>query len=134
MSLCLLVVDSDLGFAFWLAKILDNAGYEAFPAREIHEAFVLLREMPSLESNLRMIIVNSDQPSAEKLVSYCRRHGQPDLVVIWLLDNGDVPVEETATRDVQRRKPADATTPECKELLVTIGRLLASRRTGSYPT
>lgn len=127
MSLCLLVVDRDLGFAFWLAKVLDNAGYEAFPARGVHEAFTLLRVVPSLETNLRMIIINSDQPSGGHLVSNCR-NGQPDLQVVWLRDHAD-DAEDMEAPDIQRRKPADATTPECKELLVTIGRLLAFRPT-----
>ena len=129
MSLCLLVVDSDLGFAFWLAQLLDDAGYEAFPARETQAALALLREMPPLESNLRMIIIRSDQPDARHFIAHCRRR-QPGLRVVWLRDQADVLAEEPDTHDIQLFKPADAAAPECKALLVTIERLLALRPTG----
>ena len=129
MSLCLLVVDSDLGFAFWLAQVLDDAGYEAFPARETQAALVLLHEMPPLQSNLRMIIIRSDQPGARHLIAQCRR-SQPGLRVIWLRDPADGLAEEPETHDIQLFKPADAAAPECKALLVTIERLLALRPTG----
>jgi hypothetical protein len=37
-----LLVDSDLGFVFWLGHALDSAGYEALPAKSVSDAIALL--------------------------------------------------------------------------------------------
>ena len=36
MDTSILLIDSDLGLLFWLGRILDHAGYQAFPARSVH--------------------------------------------------------------------------------------------------
>jgi hypothetical protein len=122
MRPCLLVVDSDLGFAFWLGKVLDSAGYQTFPARDVSAAFVLLREIAGLESNLRMIIANDTQPDTERLIAHCRR--QSSIVhVVWLRDRDPA---ATGPPSTAWAKPAGEAMDECKELLVAIGQLLAS--------
>ncbi|HKE24889.1 MAG TPA: hypothetical protein VKB88_21150 [Bryobacteraceae bacterium] len=40
-----LIIDGDLGFVFWLGKLLADAGYQALPAKGFSEANALLDEM-----------------------------------------------------------------------------------------
>ena len=40
-----LVIDSDLGFVFWLGRGLDQAGYPSFPAKSVPNAKTLLNEL-----------------------------------------------------------------------------------------
>ncbi len=40
-----LIVDDDLGFAFWLGQVLDRAGYETWPARSVTAAKSLMTEV-----------------------------------------------------------------------------------------
>ena len=65
-----MIVNSDLGFVFWLGALLDNAGYRAIPARRVRDA-VLLLERFSLEPDL--LIVDPSLPGADLLVEHYRR-------------------------------------------------------------
>jgi hypothetical protein len=38
----ILLIDSDLGFVFWLGHILSGAGFEALPAKSVADAIALL--------------------------------------------------------------------------------------------
>ena len=38
----ILIVDSDLGFVFWLGRALHDAGYEALPAKDVPEATAII--------------------------------------------------------------------------------------------
>lgn len=123
MGSCLLVVDNDLGFAFWLARVLDGAGYQAFPARDVYAAFVLLREIAGLDSDMRMIIIGNTQSDAGSLVAHCRKRS-PDLQVVWLRDGADS--TSNGKEATAWARPAGPGVDECKDLLVAIGRLLAA--------
>src|SRR5882724_4454329 len=56
-----LIVDRDLGFVFWLGRALDDAGYQALPAKGIGDATELLGHM-NLEIDL--LIVSPSMPGA----------------------------------------------------------------------
>jgi hypothetical protein len=120
---CLLVVESDLGFAFWLAKVLDGAGCQTFPARDVPAAFVLLRDVAGLESNVRIIIVGDGQMDADRLIAHCRQRS-PDLNVV-VLSPGAAAAPQNG--DLAPWSTPGQPTDDCRELLVAIGRLLASR-------
>ena len=51
-----LIIDSDLGFVFWLGRILQGAGCEVIPAKSSAEASVLLSE---LSTGVDLLIVDS---------------------------------------------------------------------------
>jgi hypothetical protein len=40
-----LIIDNDLGSVFWLGHVLEAAGYDAFPARSLSDANLLLKEL-----------------------------------------------------------------------------------------
>jgi len=60
-----LVVDSDLGFVFWLGRLLTEAGYEAFPAKTAKDAMELV---PTLELAVDLLVVNPAQPGIINLI------------------------------------------------------------------
>jgi len=77
-----LLVDSDLGFAFWLGHALDQAGYEALPARTVADALKLLAE---LQVTVDLVIVNVAIPATDSLIAALRAD-QPLLKVIAVYD------------------------------------------------
>jgi hypothetical protein len=74
-----LIVDSDLGFIFWLAEVLVEAHYQPWPACSALEAMSLVsrRRLNSLD----LLIVNPSLRGASDLMNNLRRT-QPDLKVL----------------------------------------------------
>jgi ActR/RegA family two-component response regulator len=70
MNPVILLVDSDLGFLFWLGQALDQAGYEAFPAMTVSDAATLLRE---LHLTVDLLILNCSSEGAETFLNMMRR-------------------------------------------------------------
>jgi hypothetical protein len=56
-----LLVDDNLGFAFWLGQALDRAGYETWPARSVPAAESLLEEVPLA---VDLLVINASLPRA----------------------------------------------------------------------
>ena len=100
MDTSILLIDSDLGLLFWLGRILDHAGYQAFPARSVPDAVALLRE---LHLTVGVLILNCSLPEAEDLVPTLRRSYR-FLKVICL--NGDRHHRCISGTDAVCRKPA----------------------------
>ncbi len=73
-----LIIDSDLGFVFWLGKTLDAAGYQTLPARNASDASALLSQ-PDARPDL--LIVNPSLPGIDSLIGRLRR-SQEDLKII----------------------------------------------------
>ena len=99
MKPAILVVDCDLGFVFWLGRILDGAGYEAFPARNVPDALKLITEL-HLSANL--IIINYSLSGAATLIATIRR-AQKSLKVMALVKDASGPTPPAA--DAQYCKP-----------------------------
>jgi len=117
-----LLIDEDLAFGFWLAKALDLAGYEAYPARNVPDAITLLSEM---QMEPRVLILGGASAGADALVALCRvRH--KDMRVIRLLEGSDAPGYWAWNVDAECRKPARRTKEECAEMLLAIDQILAS--------
>jgi len=78
----ILLVDSDLGFTFWLGQLLDEAGYEAFPAKSIADAIQLLDQ---LKFQIDLLVLN---PALEGAVSFAAvlRHSQPHIKIVAVHD------------------------------------------------
>lgn len=78
-----LVVDNDLGFAFWLGHALDEAGYYALPAVSVAGASRVLTEL-GLAAEL--VVINAALPNAAIFIADLRL-SQPMLKVVAVLDD-----------------------------------------------
>ncbi len=65
----ILLVDSDLGFIFWLGHVLDAAGYIALPAKSVPDAIVLLVQH---RLTISLLVLNSSLAGAASLVEVMR--------------------------------------------------------------
>ena len=102
----ILLVDSDLGFTFWLGQLLDEAGYEAFPAKSIADAIQLLDQ---LKFQIDLLVLN---PALEGASSFAAvlRHSQPHVKIVAVHDPevfGEWP-EMDGSRAKTRRTDAEA--------------------------
>jgi DNA-binding response OmpR family regulator len=70
MDGAILLIDQDLGLLFWLGRVLDHAGYQAFPARTVPDALALLGE---LHLTIGMLILDCSLPGAENLITALRK-------------------------------------------------------------
>jgi DNA-binding NtrC family response regulator len=95
-----LIVDSDLGFVFWLGQELDAAGYRAFPARSVTDATALLGE---LKIGVDLLIVNPALPHAAGFVETLGGSNN-DLKVVAVSDNESV-LDIVRNIDRHCRKP-----------------------------
>lgn len=84
MSTAILLIDTDLGFLFWLGSALDQGGYQAFPARSVPDAIQLLAE---LHLTVGAVILNCDLPGAEQLIVRMR-HSRKNLKILALGEPG----------------------------------------------
>lgn len=62
-----LIVDDDLGFAFWLGQALDRAGYETWPARSVTAAKSLLKEV---RLAVDLLVITASLPRAVAFANY----------------------------------------------------------------
>jgi DNA-binding response OmpR family regulator len=77
----ILIVDSDLGFVFWLGQALFKVGFEVFPAKAVPDALTLLSEcVPALD----LLIINFSLPGAPDFVTALRL-AQDNVKVIALV-------------------------------------------------
>lgn len=78
----ILLVDSDLGFTFWLGQLLDQAGYEAFPAKSVADAIQLLDQ---LKFQIDLLLLN---PAVEGAVRFAAvlRHSRPQIKIVAIHD------------------------------------------------
>jgi DNA-binding response OmpR family regulator len=85
MDGAILLIDRDLGLLFWLGRVLDHAGFQAFPARSVPDAVSLLAE---LHLTISVLILDCCLPGTEDLITTLRR-SRKYLKVICL--GGDEP-------------------------------------------
>lgn len=79
----MLLVDHDLGFVFWLGRLVDKIGYEAYPAKSVRDAFELISK---LHLFISLVIVNQSMPEAAFLIRWLRGANK-DLKVILTGEN-----------------------------------------------
>lgn len=123
VNTAVILIDNDLAFAFWLAKALDQAGYEAFPARSVPDAIALLADMPM---NPRLLILGGPPAGADALVARWRiRH--KDLRVMSLVDDSDLMMYNPFFGvDLECRKPVGRKEEDRAELLLAVDHICAS--------
>ena len=81
-----LLVDHDLGFVFWLGRVLDKLGYEAYPARSVRDACELISK---LHLTISLLIVSRSTPEAALLIKWLR--GANKGLRVILTGENDVP-------------------------------------------
>ena len=82
-----LIVDDDLGFAFWLGQALDRTGYETWPARSVSAAESLLSEVRLV---VDLLVINASLPRARAFAAHVGR-SRADFNVIAICEgSGDV--------------------------------------------
>jgi len=121
----IVLIDSDLGFLFWLGQALDHAGYEAFPARNMPDVLEIISEF---HLTLTLAIVNGALPGAEALVRQLRETN-PGLPVLWLVDSPDLPVPDISDDTLYSDciKPAHLTEDAKTDLLRRVHNILQPR-------
>jgi ActR/RegA family two-component response regulator len=79
-----LLIDSDLGFVFWLGRVLDRSGYEVFPAKSVSDALKLVGK---LHLTVQLLITNASLPGVAPLIQVLR--DTEDSLKVILLDESE---------------------------------------------
>ncbi|MEO8592847.1 MAG: hypothetical protein ABI759_05970 [Candidatus Solibacter sp.] len=119
-----LIVTDDLGFAYWLGQTLDQARYEAWPARSVAAAELLLAE---LQLAVDLLVVAASMPGASTLMTYLGAF-KNDFKVIAVCDEEAHALEQLAMVSVVRRKPRTVDSSVKREWVRLITGLLADAR------
>jgi hypothetical protein len=96
-----LIIDDDLGFVFWLGRILADAGCQPLPAKGVSEACAWLSE---LNTEIDLLIVNPSLAGAADFTKTLRRSGR-NVRILAALSNEDQPADQTQDADIVIRKP-----------------------------
>jgi DNA-binding response OmpR family regulator len=80
VNTAVLVLDQDLGFAFWLGRALDQEGFQAFPARSVSNAVELLS---TLHLTVSLVIIKHSLPCAEHFIAKLRS-SPPGVKVVMI--------------------------------------------------
>jgi len=116
-----LIVDEDLGFVFWLGRLLNDAGFQVWPARSSADAAELLRE---LNTDIDLLIINPNSRGAQDFIEERRRAGSVKTIAI------QTPDEETASLpgiDADLVKPRQPDELSEFEWVTLVRRLLRER-------
>jgi len=96
-----LIVDADLGFGFWLGRGLDQAHYQAFPAKTVADAVALVGEV---RVEVDLLVIDPALPDAAELIESLRRSNERLRVVALIGDQPQLPAL-AARVDLCCRKP-----------------------------
>ena len=102
MAETVIIVENDLGFAFWLGHTLDGAGYNALPAVSVAAANSLVAE---LGIAVDLVVINACVADAASFISNLRA-ARPACRVIALVDNPDDPPASSPYADLVEHRPA----------------------------
>ena len=115
-----LILDSDLAFAFWLGQLLDQAQYDAFPAKSCEDATELLNE---LNVGIDVLVLNFGLRGARDFATALRR-SQSHLKILAAVGDGEELSAIFPEADVSKKKPSSAVDCSKSEWLRTIEGLL----------
>lgn len=110
-----LVVDSDVGFVFWLGQGLSQAGYAVIPAESVRRAKALLHQA---KIAVDLLVVNTAVRDAAGLVESLRRLNL-NLKVVVLIDNQSEQ-DQIANADVRCPKPLGTDESTRQDLMAQI--------------
>jgi len=118
-----LIVDNDLSFAFWLGRALDQAGYDAFPARNVVNAIRLLKELKIVPD---LMIITGACLGESSFLSELRQT-QSGLTIIAVLDDPGLERGTFPRADLVEYKPAQIEEGALREWVGTVETVFAAR-------
>ena len=98
----ILILDHNVGFVFWLGKILGEAGHQAIPALDIQEASTLIG---SLGLTLDVLIMNPAAQGAAEFIVTLRREHEGLRVIAAVEDPAETRITIAEVDGVGRRPP-----------------------------
>jgi hypothetical protein len=116
-----LIVDGDLGFVFWLGQGLDEAGYQALPAKSCEAATDLLNQ---LKVEIDVLILGASCAGA-RLFAEALRRSQRRLKVIVAVGDLEEPSSTFPGVDAAKRRFSRRDEPSRLEWLETIEAVLS---------
>ena len=117
-----LILDTEIAFAFWLGQALIQAGYDAFPARSCEDAIELLNE---LNVGIDLLVLNFRLGGARDFAAALRR-SQSQLKVLVAVGDEEEPGTVFPEADAAKKKPSSAVDCSKIEWLRTIESLLVA--------
>lgn len=114
-----LLLHEDLGFVFWLGHVLDEAGYQAYPAKTVSDAFTLVAELcPAVE----FVICD---PSLDGIADFLAglRQLNPTLKVVFVDSSASLAYFMLPERYTTRPKPAHINETTKREWLQVVAEL-----------
>jgi ActR/RegA family two-component response regulator len=115
-----LIIESDLGFVFWLGRALQDASYEALPAKGVQEATALVSE---LNAEIDLLIVNPSLAGAVEFV-HALRHSRRDLKILAVPGEKDQQAHPIPSVDAVVWKPPELDQAASALWLSIVGQLL----------
>lgn len=116
-----LILDDDIGFAFWLAQILDKAQYDAFLAQSCEGATELLAQ---LQNPVDVLVMGFPSADAVAFAGALRR-SQRQLKLLAAVGEAGGPVPRSLKVDAVLYKPSAARRGSKLEWLRTVNGLLS---------
>jgi hypothetical protein len=123
----ILLVDSDLGFIFWLGRALDGVGFEALPAKSTWDAMTLIDDY---HLAVDVLIIDPSLPGASRLITYLRHSRKPVHVIAATADPEGLR-HGFPEVDAVRRHPHDFDDESRGDWVRLIQSMLGRRTTGS---
>jgi DNA-binding response OmpR family regulator len=114
-----LVVDSDVGFVFWLGQALDQNRYGVLPAANVPNARTLLDE---LGITVDLAVVNPALPDAANFVQALR--GRNPCLKVVLVTDATAETAQIPSFDLQCQKPAVTDDSTQRDLIAKIRKVL----------
>ena len=115
-----LIIDSDLGFVFWLGRILADAGCQPLPARDASEAGALLGQ---LNAEIDLLILNPSLTGADDFANALRRLRQ-NVKILAALSDADQSAAQVQGADIIARKPVQLDGATCRQWVGMIKQVL----------
>jgi len=119
-SRTVLILDREVAFAFWLGQTLDQAGYDAFPAKSCEDATALLSQF---QIQVDLLVVGSASAGTVAFAGALRR-SQRQLKVLAAVGDMEEPDSIFSEADAVKNKPSSAGSAAKMEWLRTIESLL----------
>ena len=121
-----LLVDDDLGFAFWLGQALDRAGYETWPAHSVPAAESLLA---AVRLAVDLLVINASLPRAPAFATHLGRR-KAGFKVIAVYERPDDVVRPFPEANVVHQKPQTIDTAARLEWVQLVTGVLAAKNGG----
>jgi DNA-binding NtrC family response regulator len=118
-----LIIDTDLRFAFWLGRGLDQAGYLALPASNVTSAKRLVAEM---SATVDLVVISAAMPDSDSFLADLSR-ARSGLTVIAVLDEPGPNRIVLPKADLLEYKPVDLSEDAKREWVGVVELALAAR-------